>query len=82
MHICIGKPAIIGSDYGLSPGWGQAIIWTKAGVLLIGLLETNVCEISYVFMQENAFENAVCETVSTLSQPQYVNNMQLKFVWY
>ena len=28
--------AIIGSDNGLSPGQRQAIIWTNAGILLIG----------------------------------------------
>ena len=30
--------AIIGSDNGLSPGRRQAIIWTNAGILLIGSL--------------------------------------------
>ena len=41
----IGNLAIIGSDNGLSPGQCQAIIWTSAGILLIGLLGTNVREI-------------------------------------
>ena len=36
---------IIGSDNGLLPGWHQAIIWTNAGVLLTGLLGTNLSEI-------------------------------------
>ena len=40
-HICISKLTIIGSDNGLSPGWRQAIIWTNAGILLIGPLGTN-----------------------------------------
>ena len=35
-HICISKLTIIGSDNGLSPGRRQAIIWTNAGILLIG----------------------------------------------
>ena len=35
----------IGSDNGLSPGRRQAIIWTNAGILLIGPLETNFSEI-------------------------------------
>ena len=42
----------IGSDNGLSPGRRQAIIWTHAGILLIGPLETNFKEILievYVF---------------------------------
>ena len=36
---------IIDSDNGLSPGRRQAIIWTNAGVLLIGPLEANFSEI-------------------------------------
>ena len=42
---CIGKLTIIGSDNGLSPGRRQAIIWTSAGILLIGPLGTNFSEI-------------------------------------
>ena len=41
-HICVSKVTIIGSDNGLSPGRHQAIIWTNAGILLIGPLGTNV----------------------------------------
>ena len=41
-HICIGKLTIIGSDNGLSPGRRQAIIWTNAGILLIGPLGKNL----------------------------------------
>ena len=44
-HICIGKLTIIGPNNGLSPGRHQAIIWTNAGILLIGLLGTNFSEI-------------------------------------
>ena len=40
-HICVNKLTIIGSDNGLSPGRRQAIIWTNAGILLIGPLGTN-----------------------------------------
>ena len=35
-HICVGDLTIIGPDNGLSPGRRQAIIWTNAGILLIG----------------------------------------------
>ena len=45
-QICVGKLIIIGSDNGLSPGRRQAIIWTNAGILLIGSLGTNFSEIS------------------------------------
>ena len=44
-HICVGKLTTIGSDNGLSPGRRQAIIWTIAGILLIGPLGTNLSEI-------------------------------------
>ena len=44
-HICVGKLIIIGSDNGLSPGRRQAIIWTKAGIWLMGPLGTNFSEI-------------------------------------
>ena len=46
MHICISMITIIGSDNGLSLGQRQqAIIWTNAGILLIGPLGTNFGEI-------------------------------------
>ena len=35
---CVGNVTVIGSDNGLSPGRRQAIIWTNAGILLIGSL--------------------------------------------
>ena len=44
-HICDSKLTIIGSDNGLLPGRRQAIIWTNAGILLIGPLGTNFNEI-------------------------------------
>ena len=44
-HICVVNLTIIGSDNGLSPGRRQALIWTNAGILLIGPLGTNFIEI-------------------------------------
>ena len=44
-HICVSNLTIIGSDNGLSSGRCQAIIWTNAGILLIGPLGTNFSEI-------------------------------------
>ena len=62
------KLTIIGSDNGLSPGRRQAIIWTNAAVLLIGLVGTNFSGIliwnAHIFIQENAYENVVCEMAS------------------
>ena len=43
-HICVSKLTIIGSDDGLSPGRCQTIIWTNAGILLIGPLGTYFSE--------------------------------------
>ena len=40
-----GDSVIIGADNGLSPMRRQAIIWTNAGILLIGPLGTNFSEI-------------------------------------
>ena len=74
-HICVSKLTIIGSDNGLSPDRRQAIIWTNAGLLLIGPSGTNFSEIliEIIFIQENAFESVVCETAAILSRPQCVN---------
>ena len=44
-HICVSKITIIGSDNGLSLDRRQAIIWTNAGILLIGPLGTKFREI-------------------------------------
>ena len=44
-HICVGNLTTIGPDNGLSPGRRQAIIWTNAGILLIGPCGTNFSEI-------------------------------------
>ena len=51
-HIWVGKLTIIASDNGLSPGQHQAIIWTNAGILLIGPLGTKFNEI---FIEIHAF---------------------------
>ena len=44
-HICVNKLTVFGSDNGSSPGRHQAIIWTNAGILLIGTLGTHFSEI-------------------------------------
>ena len=44
-HIYVSKLTNIASDNGLSPGRRQAIIWTDAGILLIGPLGTNFSQI-------------------------------------
>ena len=52
------------------------IIWTNAGVLSIGPLGINLNEIyqnSYIFIQENVFENVVWEMAAISCRPQCVN---------
>ena len=44
-HICVAYLTIIASDNGLSPSRRQAIIWTNAGILLIGPLGIKFSEI-------------------------------------
>ena len=56
-HICVGNTTIIGSDNGLSPGRRQTIIWTNAGILLIGPLGTNFSEI---FIEIHTFSFKKC----------------------
>ena len=76
-HIYVGKLTIIGSDNGLSPGRRQAIIWTNAGILLIGTLGTNsseiFSEIHRVSFKKMHIENLVCKMAAILCQPQCVN---------
>ena len=78
-HICISKLTIIGSDNGLSPGRCQAIIWTNAGILLMGpfafrnKLQWNLNRNMRIFNQENAFENVVSQLAAIWSWPQCVN---------
>ena len=45
-HIHVDNRNTIGSDNGLLPGQRQAINWTNAEILLIGLLGTYFSEIS------------------------------------
>ena len=66
-HICISKLTTIASDNGLSPGQRQAIIWTSAGILLIGPLGTNFSKIwsefhTFSFRKINLKMPAKCQT--------------------
>ena len=48
MHICVSILTIIASDNGFLPGQHQAIIWTSAGVLLIGPMGANFSELIFL----------------------------------
>ena len=76
-HICVTKLTSIGSDNGLSPGRRQAIIWTNAGILLIGPLATNFSEIlieihTFSFMKMH-LKMSSGKMATILSRPQCVN---------
>ena len=75
-HICVSKLSIISSDNGLSPGRRQAIIWTNAGIFLIGHLGTNFSEI-LIEIQTLSFTKMRLKTSSAEwrpFRPQCVNN--------
>ena len=72
-HICVSTQTIIGSDNGLLPGWRQAIIWTNAGILLIGPLGTNFGEMLikiHIFLSRKSIWNVIWKKVAILSRPQ------------
>ena len=74
-QICVSKLAIIGSDNGLSPSRRQAIIWTNAGILLIGPLGTNFREIlneTRIFSFTKIHPKCRLEMAAILSRPQCV----------
>ena len=54
-RICVGNLPIIGSDNCLLPGRRHAIIWTDAGILLIGPSKTDFNEI--IHSNSRKFEN-------------------------
>ena len=64
-HICVIKLTIIGPDNGLSPGRRQSIIskqcWNIVDLNLRNKLQWNLKRNAYIFIQENAFKNVVCE---------------------
>ena len=76
-HICDSKLTIIGSDNGLSPGRHQAIIWTNAGILLIGPPETNfneiLIEIHTFSFKKIYLKMSFGKWRAILSRPQCVN---------
>ena len=85
-HICISNLNIIGPDNGLSPRRRQAIIWTNAGILLIGPFGTNFSEILIqnwnIFIEEKAFENVVWKMAAILSRPQCVKTLRSTWHWW
>ena len=64
-HICVGNLTIIGSDNGLSaPSHYLNQCWNIVNWTLRNKFQWNCNRNSNIFIQENAFENIVCEMAS------------------
>ena len=77
-HICVNNLTIIASDNGVSRSRCQAIIWTSAGIFLIGSIGTNFSEIlfemhSFSFSKMH-LKRSSAKMTAILSRPQCVNN--------
>ena len=69
----------MGSDNGLSPGRRQAIIWTNAGLLLIGPLETKFSEI-LIEIHKLSFKKMHLKMSSVKWRPSYLGLNVLNFM--
>ena len=76
LHYCI-----IGSDNGLPPGRNQAIIWTSAGILLIGPLGTNFSE-TVIDIQTFSLKKMRLKMSSTERQPFCLGLNVLDIRWW
>ena len=65
----------IGSGNGLSPVQCQAITWTNAGLLLIGLLGTNFSEIQIKIKQGKSEGFDSCDRPSNLTQIRFKSSI-------
>ena len=76
-HKCVSKLTIIGPDNGLSPGRRPSHYlnqwWNIVTSNLRNKFPWNRKRNSFIFVQENPFENVVWEMASILSRPQCVN---------
>ena len=80
MHICINNLIIIGSDNGLLPGRRQAIIWTNAGILLIGPLGTNFSEI-LIEILKFLLKEKICIKMSSVKWRPFCLGLNLLTHW-
>ena len=84
-HICVSKLTVIGSDNALSPDRRQAIIWTNAGILLIGPLGTNfneiLIEIKTFSLTNLHLKVSSAKVGAILSRPQCVNFINKRGHW-
>ena len=71
-HIFVNKLSVIASDNGLSAGRRQAIIWTNAGILLIGPFGAKFNDI-FTEIHTFSFKKTHFKMAAILSRPQCVN---------
>ena len=79
MHIFIDNLTIIGPDNGLSLGRRQAIIWTNAGILLIGPWGTNFSEI-LIGIQTCSFKKMHLKMASAKWRPFCLGPNVLRYI--
>ena len=72
MHICISKLAIIAWT---APSHYLNQCWTIVNWTLGNKLQWNLNRNSYIFIQENVFENVVWKIAAIFSQPWCVNSV-------
>ena len=79
MHICVNDLTTIGSENGVSPGrrlvgaWSALNqCWNIVNWTPTNKLQWNIDRNSWIYIQENPFENVVCEIASILSRLQCV----------
>ena len=81
-HICIGNLIFIGSDNALSaPSHYLNQCWIIVNWTLANKLQWNFNRNSFIFIQENAFQNVVWKMAAILSQPQCVNSLLPRPRW-
>ena len=74
-HIGVSKPDHHWFRLWLGAWSAPSHIWTNAGVLSIGNKpQWNINGNSIIFIEENAFENVVCEMAAILSQHQCIKS--------
>ena len=83
--IYVSSVTIISSDNGLLPGRHQTIIWTSAGVLLIGPLGTNFSEIvvaTHTFSFRKMHLKMLSGKWRPFSRPHCVNTNSKSKSWH
>ena len=74
-HICVGKLANIGSDNYLNQCW-NIVNWPLRNKLQ-WIFNRN----SYIFIEENMFENVVCEMLFISSRPHWAVGYMDAILW-